>query len=387
MKIFMAVFRKEVKDALRDRRTLMVVLLSSVLLGPLVLMALSHLLASFEAQAERRVVMVQGMEHAPGLQNFFERQTLTIKAAPSNFQAELRASKLIEPVLVVPPDFELDWLRGEQPALTLISDSGNRAAQNGAARVARLVDAYRREQASLGLALRGVALQTLEPFQLHERDLASQLSRAAQLTSMLPFFVIMAVLYGALNAALDTTAGERERGSLEPLLMNPASTVAMVLGKWAAVVCVAMLIAALSTLSFVPSQWLLQSDTLQAMFQFGLYEACMFMAILLPLALTLSSALMAVAIRCKSFKEAQASTSVLVLVTSMLSLVTVLNQTGEAFWHLWIPALGQHALMTRVLKGEVVDVAAFAAPLLMALLLTGVSVWLVRRTLQAAALR
>jgi sodium transport system permease protein len=387
MNTFMAVFRKEVKDALRDRRTLMVVLLSSVLMGPLVLMALSHLLASFEAQAERRVVMVQGMEHAPGLQNFFERQTFTTQAAPPEFETQLRASKLSEPVLVVPPHFEADLLRGEQPALTLISDSGNRAAQGGAARVSRLVDGYRREQASLGLALRGVSLQTLEPFQMHERDLASQQSRAAQLTSMLPFFVIMAVLYGALNAALDTTAGERERGSLEPLLMNPVSTVSLVLGKWAAVVWVAMLIATLSALSFVPAQWLLQSDALQALFQFGLHEAGMFIAILLPLALMLSAGLMAVAIRCKTFKEAQASSSVLVLVTSMLPLVTVLNQTGEAFWHLWVPALGQHALMTRVLKGEAIDAVAYTTPLLMALLLTSLSVWLVGRKLQTTALR
>jgi sodium transport system permease protein len=386
MNTFMAVFRKEVKDALRDRRTLMVVLLSSVLMGPLVLMALSHLLASFEAQAERRVVMVQGMEHAPGLQNFFERQTFTTQVAPPDFETQLRASKLSEPVLVVPPHFEANLLRGEQPALTLISDSGNRAAQGGAARVARLVDGYRREQASLGLALRGVSLQILEPFQVNERDLASQQSRAAQLTGMLPFFVIMAVLYGALNAALDTTAGERERGSLEPLLMNPISIVSLVLGKWAAVVWVAMLIATLSALSFVPAQWLLQSDALQAMFQFGLYEAGMFIAILLPLALMLSAGLMAVAIRCKTFKEAQASSSVLVLITSMLPLVTVLNQTGEAFWHLWVPALGQHALMTRVLKGEAIDAIAYTAPLLMALLLTTFSVWLVGRKLQTAAL-
>ena len=76
--------------------------------------------------------------------------------------------------------------------------------------------------AVIALAWRGVSVQWLEPIQVDERDLAGTQARGTQITGMLPFFVIMAVLYGALNAALDTTAGERERGSLEPLLMNPA---------------------------------------------------------------------------------------------------------------------------------------------------------------------
>ena len=134
--------------------------------------------------------------------------------------------------------------------------------------------------------------------QIEERDLADPGARAAQLATMVPFFVMMAVLYGALNAALDTTAGERERGSLEPLLMNPAPRWALVLGKWAAVVSVSMLIAVLSCLSFLPGQWLLRSETLAAMFQFGLREALWFIALMLPLASALSAVLMALAIRC-----------------------------------------------------------------------------------------
>ena len=157
------------------------------------------------------------------------------------------------------------------------------------------------------LTYRGVAPAALESVQIQERDLADPRARAAQLTGIVPFFVLMAVLYGALNAALDTTAGERERGSLEPLLMTPASRLALVVGKWGAVASVGMLIAVLSCLSFLPAQGLLRSDTLAALFRFGLREAGLFLALLLPLAATLSALMMAIAIRCKTFKEAQAS--------------------------------------------------------------------------------
>ena len=387
MKAVFAVYRKEIVDALRDRRTLLVVLFSSVLMGPLVLVALSGLLATFEAQAERRVVMVQGMEHAPGLKNFFERQTYTVKAAPADFEDLLRRSKFSEAVLVVPPHFEADLIAGEQPLLELVSDSGNKPAEASAGRVSRLLDAYRRERGMLSLVLRGVSPALLEPLKLESRDLASQQSRAAQLTGMLPFFVLMAVLYGALNAALDTTAGERERGSLEPLLMNPASRLSLVLGKWGAVASVSMLIALLSCFSFLPAQSLLQSDTLQALFQFGAHEALMFVALLVPLAAALSALLMAVAIRCKTFKEAQAASSVLMLAVSTLPLVALFNQQGEAGWHLWVPALAQHTLMTRVLKGEPIEFAAMAVPLLVCALLTVGGVCFGARRLRSAAVR
>jgi sodium transport system permease protein len=119
----------------------------------------------------------------------------------------------------------------------------------------------------------------------------------------------MAVLYGALNAALDTTAGERERGSLEPLLMNPAPRAALVLGKWGAVASVGMAIAVLSCLSFLPGQWLLRSEALAAMFRFGIGEALAFIALLIPWPAPWQR-VMAVAIRCKTFKEAQANATV-----------------------------------------------------------------------------
>ncbi len=387
MTVAMAVYRKELVDALRDRRTLMMVLVSAVLLGPMVLIALSGLLASFEAQAERREVVVAGIEHAPGLKNFLERQSYSVKPAPAHYETKLRSSKLADAVLVLPERFEALLLAGEQPVAEVISDSGNRQSQASAGRAVQLLNAYARERGQLSLLMRGVSPELLQPLLVQERDLASTQTRAAQLTGMLPFFVLMAVLYGALNAALDTTAGERERASLEPLLMTPAARAALVLGKWGAVASLAMLIAVLSCMSFLPAQWLLRSDTLQAMFQFGLHEALMFLAVLLPFAAALSALLMAVAIRCKSFKEAQASSTLVVLGVSLLPLVTTFNQSGEAPWHLWVPALAQYTLMMRVLKGEGFGVEQVAVPVLVCVLLTAVCVAFVAKRLRSAAVR
>ena len=383
----LTVFRKEIVDALRDRRTLLTVLASSVLMGPLVLLAISALVASLEASAEQREVVIAGAGHAPSLRNFIERQTWTVKPAPADYEAQLRHSSLPDAVVVVAPDFEAALLHGDAPIVEIVSSSANQRSRASAARVAGLLGGFSRERATLSLALRGVSPDVLEPLRVEELDLASTQTRATQITGMLPFFVLMAVLTGALHAALDTTAGERERGSLEPLLMNPSERWALVAGKWGAVAGVSMLIAVLACFSFLPGQWLLRSDTLAAMFQYGAREALLFLAVLLPFALAISALLMAVAIRCRTFKEAQASTTVVMLGASLLPLINVFSLGEESAWYLWVPALAQNVLMTHVLKGEALQPTQVAVPTAVCVAVAAAGVWFVARTLRSAALK
>jgi sodium transport system permease protein len=105
---FWVVLKKELSDALRDRRTLATVLVSSVLMGPLVLLAISGLVASLESRAEQREVYVAGLAHAPTLRNYLERQTYTVKEAPADFEARL-ALDIHRSVVVVPADFRDNW--------------------------------------------------------------------------------------------------------------------------------------------------------------------------------------------------------------------------------------------------------------------------------------
>ncbi|MBL8341963.1 MAG: ABC transporter permease [Rubrivivax sp.] len=381
------VYLKELVDALRDRRTLATVLLSSVAVGPLVLFLVSTLVSGIEKRAEARNVVVLGIEHAPTLANFLARQTYAVQRAPADYEEQLRNSRLGDPVVVVPADFERRLAGGEAPLVEVVSSAANQRASTGVGAVLRLLRGFNHEQAVLRVATRGVAPGLLEALRVEERDLASAATRAAQLATMVPFFVLMAMLYGALNAALDTTAGERERGSLEPLLMTPVSRAALVMGKWGAVASVAMLIAVLSCLSFLPGQWLLRSEALAAMFRFGLREAAWFVALLLPLAGALSALLMAIAVRCKTFKEAQANATVLLLVVSLLPLVTIFNQEGEAAWHLWVPALAQSTLMARVLRAEALPAPDLLWPVGVCAAVAAMALVYVAKTLRRAAVK
>jgi len=381
------VFVKELIDALRDRRTLLRLAVPALLMGPLMLMMLSGLIAQFESRAEKREVVVQGMQHAPTLRNYLERQNYRIKEAPADYEVQLRDSKLSDPVLVIPAHFEDALARGEQPTLELVTDSANQRASAGAGPVTRLVNGFGQERATLHLMLRGVAPALLSPVDMNERDLASPGARASRITSMIPMFVIMAVLYGCLTAALDSTSGERERGSLEPLLMNPAKHLGLVTGKWLAVALLGAGVAGLCSLSFIPAQLLLKSDSLAAMFRFGWGEVAGFALVLLPLCAALGAVLMAVAIRTKTFKEAQASATLVMTGVSMAPLVSIMNPGGDSPWYFWIPGLGQNQLMMLVLKGEPIGLLQWGPAVLTALLLTSACVVYVARHMREAVSR
>jgi sodium transport system permease protein len=387
MRQALIVFMKELADALRDRRTLLRLMIPAVLMGPLLLTALSGLIASLEERADKREVLVVGIDAAPTLANFIERQTFVLKPAPADYEARLRASTLPEPVLVVPKDFEAKLLAGEAPTVEIVSDSANQRAMAGVGPLQRLLLGFSRERAMLNLAMRGVSTELLEPVDVQERDLASAQARAARLTIIIPMFVIMAVLYGALTAALDSTAGERERGSLEPLLMNPAPHGAIVAGKWGAVALLGMAVALLSSLSFIPAQWLLKSDVLQAQFSFGWPEVLSFWLLQVPLAAGLSALLMALAIRSKTFKEAQASSTLVITSISLMPMVSLFNPGGDAPWYLWVPGLAQNTLMLQVLKGETLRWAQVLPGVAVGFALAAVALFYVARSMRAAVAR
>lgn len=389
MKAVRIVFWKELLDALRDRRTLLRTALPGLFVGPLMLFFLSTLVAQFESQAEKRLIKAAGILEAPTLKNYLERQNYRIEIIDgvAAYESGLRSGELSDPLLVVPADFEDKLARGEAPQIEVLSDSSNNRASAGVGPLARLVRGFNDERAQLGLMLRGVSPELLRPVELTERDLASQSARATRITSVIPMFVLMAVLYGCLTAALDTTSGERERQSLEPLLANPVSHGGLVTGKWLAVALLGVAVAALASFSFVPAQWLIKSDALAAQFRFGISDALLFAALLLPVASAMGALLMAVAIRTKTFKEAQASANMVIMVFSFMPVIAIMNPGGDAPWHFWLPGLAQYQQMMLVLKGEGLNLMQWMPPLLSSAALIAISLAYVAQQMRAAASR
>ncbi|MBC3884048.1 ABC transporter permease [Undibacterium griseum] len=353
-----SIFRKEIKDALRDRRTLMTALISSLLGVPLMLLIFSIVLSQVESQEEKRTVLAVGMEHAPRLENFILRQGYQVKAAPADYEAKSRSKELDQPVLLVPADFERKLQQGEKVTLEVAYDTNNRPAEFGLRPLKRLLEAYVQETAVMELTMRGVSAELLQLVDIKERHLQKPDQRKASITEMLPMMVLMAIVIGGMYAAIDTTAGERERGSLEPLMMNPVSGWQLTVGKWSAVALVGMGVVMLTIFSFFPSQWLIKNDTLRAEFQFGIRDAMAFLLILLPLAASMAALQVAVALDCKSYKEAQVRNQIVTMFIPFVSLIPIAFPGREPSWFRWVPVLAQNQMMNQVLKGELLSPAA-----------------------------
>ena len=373
MKTTFAILRKEIRDALRDRRTLLVALISSLLGVPLMLLIFSVVLSQVESQEEKRTVLVKGIAHAHGLQNFIERQGYKIKAAPDDYEAKSQSKELDQPVLLVPDDFDEKLAGGEKPVLEIAFDTSNRQAEFGVRPLRRLLDGYAQETASMGLLMRGVSLELLNRIDIRERHLKKPDERKATITTMLPMMVLMAIVLGGMYAAIDTTAGERERGSLEPLMMNPVNGWQLTIGKWGAVALVGMGVVVLTIFSFFPSQWLIHNETLKAEFQFNFKDAMGFLLVLLPLAASMAAIQIAVSLDCKSYKEAQVRNQMVTMFIPFVSLVPIIFPGREPAWFQWVPVLSQNQMMNQVLKGEALSTAAVGIAFLVCALMSLVS--------------
>lgn len=382
MNAIFIIFRKEISDAMRDRRTLLMVLLSALLGVPLVLLIVSEVLSQVESQEDKRLVLAVNIAQAPRLENFILRQGYQIQTAPAGYEEKLRKKDLSQPVLLVPDQFEAELAQGKKVSLEIVFDTSNTQAQFGVRPLRRLLDNYSQEGAILDLTMRGVAPEILQLIDVKERHLSRPEERKVTITAMLPIMLIMAIVIGGMYAAIDTTAGERERGSLEPLMMNPVSGWQLAIGKWAAVATLSMLVVLLSVLSFFPSQWLIRNEALRAEFQFGYAEAGGFLMILLPLAASLAAIQIAVALNCKSFKEAQVRNQLLSLAISMVPLLLAFNQGREPGWFQWVPVVAQNLMMNHVLKGEALTLAPILIALLVCISMSLTGLWYVAQKMR-----
>lgn len=367
------VFRKELADALRDRRTWMVVLVSSILAGPISLLLLSKFVASVEESVARREVFLAGGDAAPTLANFIQRAGGTVKEAPADFRERVRSGELQNAVVVVPPDFEARLGRGESIRLDVVFDDTSSRSQGPVRATLGLLRAFSRELGSQRLLARGVGLQVLSPVDVEEINLAAGKSRGAQLLFLVPWLALLGAVVGAISVAIDVTAGERERGSLEPLLMNPVSTPAIVFGKWAVVAACSAAVVVLTLIGFRGAMVFIPSENLSALMQFGAAESALFLAMLLPFAAMIAAVNMFAATYGRSHKEAQTYASYLTMLVNFAPVIPLFLSVRDAAWQLYVPAMAQQVVMMRALRGEAVGAGDILVPAAMAIGITALA--------------
>jgi sodium transport system permease protein len=338
-----------------------------------------------EGHAKQLHIRVVGAERAPNLIAYLRNAGASIEEAPRGFEDAVRSGDLPF-VLTIPPDYGKDFGAGRTAKLELTVDQSHSGSHGEVRRIEGLLSAYGDHLAGLRLMARGVSPALALPITVEEIDLATPEKMAGFVLGMIPMFLLVGVFAGGLHLAIDATAGERERGSLEPLLLNPVSLRSVILGKWAAVVVTAFGVVMLTIVGFAIVLHHLPLEQLGIRADVGVRALGLVVAILVPLVLFASALLVTMSLFARTYKEAQTYLSLVIMLPTLSAAVLSLSPAKAKHWMMLVPVWGQTLMLSDVVRGESIGwgqlaLAAGAAVSIAALLLAQATRMLSRETI------
>jgi sodium transport system permease protein len=357
------VYRKELIDSLRDRRTLVSMIAVPLLLMPLLTIGMGVLSASIVGQAMEEVpkVMILGGEDSPGVRAELQKMdTIRIVPANSDYAEEITA-KQVRAAVEIPEGFDAKLAAGESMNVKIYMYEGDLKSGFGADRLQKFFRDLRDRAVRERLEAKGLPENLIRPFEIRQQNVApAEKVGGAILGGLVPYFVILLCLTGAMYPAMDLTAGEKERGTIETILCSPVSRTHLVLGKFLMVLTASIATAILSITSMAASfgvgKKMLSSmgnGRLDAALQITLtWKAIVSVFIMvLPLAVLFSAALLAISLFSKSFKEAQSYISPLMIIVVLPAVAAVLPGVELSAGLSLIPVLNTSLVSKEIMSG------------------------------------
>jgi sodium transport system permease protein len=342
---------KELRDGLRDRRSISSVLFGAIL-SPALLGVMFTVMASHHKDAEELKLPVAGAEYAPAFVDWLKQQTgVEIVDPPKDPEAAVRERKE-DVVLMIDKDFMKNMAKAIPAPVKLITDSTRDTARPKLARVKALVSGYAGQISAMRLVSRGVAPAVAQPLGVEEVEVSSAQERLATLLNILPLMLVLASLTGGMQIAIDATAGERERGSLEPLLLSPVPRISLAAGKLFAATLLGCGSVVFSMVLLVNVMRRVPWQDLGIRFRVSDADLMSLLALILPLAFMLSAVVMFASTFARSFKEAQGYIGMLILLPMLPGMVAALYPMSNRPWLAPVPIMGQYALAADLLGGK-----------------------------------
>lgn len=349
------VLRKEATENVRDRRSVF----NSLLLGPILFPLMFIGIVWFTTTAEQgRIeatleIPVIGADRASSLIRFLEQQGVVIKPAPEDPEATVRSQDELV-VIRVPEDFEEHWSKGEPAPVEVIADPSRQESQVTIRRVKTLLATYGHQIGMLRLQLRGVAPQLTSAILIRDVDLSTAKSRAILAMIFLPYVLMITAFTGGMHLALDTTAGEKERRSLEPLLINPVPRWQIMTGKLLTTMIFAMASLALTLVSFKLVLPLMPIGAFGVDLTISVEGMLKILFVISPVAILAASLLTVLASFAKTYREAQSYSGLVIMIPLIPSLIFMTNPVRPETWMMSIPLFSQNMLIGEIVRGEAV---------------------------------
>ena len=390
------VYLKELKDILRDRRTLISMVLVPIILFPLLMGGVSFMMGGQMKKLEKKSkpIAVIGGDNSPLLIKYlFEDETFqiidTIRELP--VAKALLKDKGVLAVVAIPDDFDVKLTaffagEGESPALELYSDESEVESEMTRTKVKNAIFNYRNELVSSELKKRSIRGDLLQPFIVESINTASESEMGGFVAGMImPYMVIILTLIGAMYPAIDLTAGEKERGTLETLLVSPIGRMEIVLGKYFVVLTASMVTAILSMVSMgmTLSGGLLMADIAETGIKLSFTPQMVggILLLLLPNAMLFSALLMAIAVFARSYREAQSYISPLMIVVILPAMVSYIPGVEITVGMAITPVVNTVLMMKNTLSGNF-DPAMAGLTFLATIIYAGIAIFIAFRLFQ-----
>lgn len=347
------VFVKEVKENLRDRRAVFSSLVMGAMLGPLFFaLMINYMIKQQTDRAEQELVIpIAHAERAPNLVDWLQRQGAKIETAPEQVNDAVR-QRDVDLVLLIPESYGEQWLAAEPAQLELIVDSSRRDVNTTVARVQGLVSAWGRQVGQLRLQVRGIDPKIANAIAIQSIDVSTPESRGGIVLGLWPYLLMLSVFAGGMYLAIDATAGERERQSMEPLLLNPITTAQVVAGKILATISFALLALALTLIVFRLGVNLLPVEDLGIRLHMGVDVLLSVFVLMIPVAVLAAGLQTLTAAFTKGYREAQTYLSFLLLLPGVPSIWLAIAPVKPDFWMMWVPLLNQSVLIQMLSRDE-----------------------------------
>lgn len=352
MNATLVVFLKEVRENLRDKRTLVNALVTGPLIAPLMFIMIINVVISRELnQAEAPLELpVIGASNAPNLLEALRQQGFDPQPPVLDPIAAVRDREAAA-VLRIPSDFGKSWGKGDPAQVEVYYDASRRDMQQPVNRLRNMLERYSRLNGAMRLVARGLSPATANPLVIDERDQSTPRSRAGALFSILPYFFVLTVFIGGMYLAIDLTAGERERQSLEPLFANPVARWRILLGKIGAICLFSVSSLLICVTAFTVAGHFIPTEKLGMDLGLGPTFALEVVVLMLPLVLLVAALQTLVAAFSKTYREAQTYLGILMIVPALPSVLLSVVPVKTVPWMFAVPLLGQQVGITELLMG------------------------------------
>ena len=354
MSIMSIVAKKEFRDGVRDKRALLSAFFFP-LSAPLFIYFLLNAVIEMSQVDETVSVPIYGADAAPGLIAYLTEAGIEVDHRDPQTLGEVKsqvANQTLDFALMIPEDFQDTMASYRPPDLLIVSDSSRNdiAAQVGQLR--RVLNQYNQGLISLRLIARGVSPKVTIGARPISIDVASDQKRTASVLNFIPIYVLMAAFVAGLGIAIDGTAGERERKSLEPLLINPIRPIDIIFGKWFASGTFALLGMLATLVLCVVAMFALPIEEIGLSFEISTKQALALLMVSLPVPYIAASLQILLGLFAKSFKDAQSYIGILVILPMVPVIIRQFMPFVTEPWMAGIPIFAQSVLMMDVLAGS-----------------------------------